>query len=253
MIKTPIIPKCKVCFMVKVTIFNEFVHEKTEQKVADIYPEGIHTALKNGLEDDEISVRCITLDTVSEITKELLDDTDVLIWWGHMRHHLVPDETATLVRDAVLRGMGAIFLHSGHHSKPFKLLMGTSCNLTWRSDGDRELLWVVNPAHTIAQGIGRFIELDHEETYGEPFGIPEPQQTVFIGNFEGGEVFRAGCCWRKENGKVFYFQPGHEEYPTYYNEDIIKIIKNAVHWAKPDYRIDELVCPKVEKPLGGEL
>jgi len=235
--------------MVKVTIYNEFVHEKEMQEVADIYPDGIHMALKNGLEDDEIQVRCITLETVSEITKELLDYTDVLIWWGHMRHNLVPDETANLVKDAVLRGMGAIFLHSGHHSKPFKLLMGTSCNLTWREDGDRELLWVVNPAHPIAQGIGRFVKLEHEETYGEPFGIPEPQQTVFIGNFSGGEVLRAGCCWRKENGKVFYFQPGHETFPIYYNEQILRIIKNAIHWAKPDYRITELVCPHVKKPL----
>ena len=235
--------------MVKVTIYNEFFHEKEEQKVADIYPEGIHMALKKGLEDDEIQIRCVTLDTVSEITKELLDDTDVLIWWGHMRHHLVPDETANIVKDAVLRGMGAIFLHSGHHSKPFKLLMGTSCNLTWREDGDRELLWVVNPAHPIAQGIGRFVNIEHEESYGEPFGIPEPQQTIFIGNFEGGEVLRAGCCWRKENGKVFYFQPGHETYPIYHNEEILKIIKNAIHWAKPDYRIAELTCPHVKKPL----
>ena len=235
--------------MVKVTIYNEFVHEKEMQEVADIYPEGIHTALKKGLEDDEIEVRCVTLETVSEITKELLDDTDVLIWWGHMRHNLVPDETANLVKDAVLRGMGAIFLHSGHHSKPFKLLMGTSCNLTWREDGDSELLWVVNPAHPIAQGIGRFVKLEHEETYGEPFGIPEPQQTVFIGSFSGGEVLRAGCCWRKENGKVFYFQPGHETFPIYYDEQILKIIKNAIHWAKPDYRIAELTCPHVKKPL----
>lgn len=235
--------------MVKVTIFNEFAHERENQKVAEIYPEGIHMALKSGLEDDEISIRCITLDTVSEITKELLDDTDVLIWWGHIRHHLVPDETANLVKDAVLRGMGAIFLHSGHHSKPFKLLMGTSCNLTWREDGDRELLWVVNPAHPIAQGIGRFVNIEHEETYGEPFGIPEPQQTVFIASFEGGEVLRAGCCWRKENGKVFYFQPGHETFPIYYNEEILRIIKNAIHWAKPDYRINELTCPHVKKPL----
>lgn len=236
--------------MVKVTIFNEFAHERENQKVAEIYPEGIHMALKKGLEDDEISIRTVTLDTVSEITKELLDDTDVLIWWGHIRHHLVPDEIAILVKDAVLRGMGAIFLHSGHHSKPFKFLMGTSCNLTWREDGDRELLWVVNPAHPIAQGIGRFVNIEHEETYGEPFGIPEPQQTVFIANFEGGEVLRAGCCWRKENGKVFYFQPGHETFPIYYNEEILRIIKNAIHWAKPDYRINELTCPHVKKPLG---
>lgn len=234
--------------MIKVTIFNEFYHEKTEERVAKIYPQGIHNALKQGIEDEEIVVRTATLENINEeLTQEILADTDVLLWWGHMKHGDVPDETAAQVRDEVLKGMGAIFLHSGHHSKPFKLLMGTSCNLSWREDGDRELLWVVNPAHPIAQGIDRFVKLDYEETYGEPFGIPEPQQTVFIGSFEGGEVLRAGCCWRKENGKVFYFQPGHETFPIYYNEDIIKIIKNAIHWAKPDYRIKELSCPNVAK------
>lgn len=236
--------------MVKVTIFNEFFHEKTKESVAKIYPHGIHNAIKSGIEDEEILVRTATLDTINEdLSEEILADTDVLLWWGHMKHRDVPDEIAARVRDEVLKGMGAIFLHSGHHSKPFKLLMGTSCNLSWRENGDRELLWVVNPAHPIAQGIDRFVKIDHEETYGEPFGIPEPQQTVFIGSFEGGEVLRAGCCWRKENGKVFYFQPGHETFPIYYNEDIIKIIKNAIHWAKPDYRIKELSCPQVKKPL----
>lgn len=235
--------------MIKVTIYNEFTHEKTDCNVSKIYPDGIHTAIKNGIEDDEIVVRTVTLDTISEITKELLDDTDVLIWWSHMKQSLVPDEIASLVQNAVLRGMGAIFLHSSHLSKPFVLLMGTSCSLSWRDDAERELLWVVNPAHPIAQGIGRFIKLEREETYCEPFGIPEPQQTVFLAGFEGGEVFRAGCCWRKENGKVFYFQPGHEDYPIYYNKDILKIIKNAVIWAKPDYRVNELTCPHIKKPL----
>lgn len=235
--------------MIKVTIYNEFTQEKTDCNVSKIYPDGIHTAIKNGIEDDEIVVRTVTLDTIFEITKELLDDTDVLIWWSHMKQSLVPDEIASLVQNAVLRGMGAIFLHSSHLSKPFVLLMGTSCSLSWRDDAERELLWVVNPAHPIAQGIGRFIKLEREETYCEPFGIPEPQQTVFLAGFEGGEVFRAGCCWRKENGKVFYFQPGHEDYPIYYNKDILKIIKNAVIWAKPDYRVNELTCPHIKKPL----
>ncbi len=234
--------------MINVTIFNEFIHEKQEENVAKIYPDGIHEALKKGIEGGEIAVRTATLDNINEaLSEEILRDTDVLLWWGHIKHNDVPDEIALRVRDEVLKGMGAIFLHSGHHSKPFKLLMGTSCNLSWREDGDRELLWVVNPAHPIAEGIERFVKLDHEETYGEPFGIPEPQQTVFIGSFEGGEVLRAGCCWRKENGKVFYFQPGHESFPVYYNEEILRIIKNAIHWAKPEYRVKELSCPHITK------
>ena len=235
--------------MIKVTIFNEFYHEREAEEVRAVYPQGIHMALKEGLADEEISVRTVTLlDEECGLTQEVLDDTDVLIWWGHMRHHLVPDAVAQRVRDAVQGGMGAIFLHSAHHSKPFKLLMGTTCHLTWREDGDRELLWVVDPAHPIAQGIGRFIKLDHEETYGEPFGIPTPQELVFIANFEGGEVLRAGCCYRRDNGKVFYFQPGHETFPTFYQPEILRVIKNAIHWAKPTYRVKP-TCPQVTKPL----
>ncbi len=233
--------------MLHVTIYNEFIHEQTEDSVRAVYPEGIHMALKKALECDDIAVRTVTLETVQELTEELLNDTDVLIWWGHMRHGDVPDEIAERVQSAVLRGMGAIFLHSGHHSKPFRLLMGTPCNLSWREDGDREYVWVVNPAHPIAQGIGRYIHLEHEETYGEPFMVPEPDELVFIGNYEGGEVFRSGCCYNRGYGKIFYFQPGHESFPTFYQPDVIRVIKNAIYWAKPVYRAKELTCPNVKK------
>lgn len=236
--------------MIRVTIFNEFLQEKTQEDVIAVYPNGIHNALKAGIESEEFAVKTVTLDDENcGINEEVLKNTDVMLWWGHMAHHRVPDEVASQVKEAVLKGMGIIFLHSAHHSKPFKMLMGTSCNLSWREDGDRELLWVCNPAHPIAKGIDRFIKLDHEETYSEPFGIPEPDELVFIGNFEGGEVMRSGLCWKKENGKVFYFQPGHETFPTYYNEGILKVIKNAVYWAKPDYRVKELVCPNIKRPL----
>lgn len=235
--------------MIKVTIFNEFRHEKQKESIRAIYPDGIHGAIKAGIEDEEVVVRTVTLDDPEcGLTQEVLDDTDVLLWWGHMAHHEVPDEVAQRVRDAVHSGMGAIFLHSGHHSKPFRLLMGTPCNLTWREDGDYELVWVVNPAHPIAQGIGRFIKLEEVETYGEPFSIPEPDELVFIGSYEGGEVFRSGCCWQRGNGRVFYFQPGHETYPIYHQPEIIKVIKNAIHWAKPTYRA-VIECPHVKKPL----
>ena len=235
--------------MIKVTVFNEFRHEKESEAIRAIYPDGIHGAIKAGIADDEIVVRTVTLDDPEcGLTQEVLDDTDVLLWWGHMAHHEVPDAVAQRVRDAVHSGMGAIFLHSGHHSKPFRLLMGTPCNLTWREDGDYELVWVVNPAHPIAQGIGRFIKLEEVETYGEPFSIPEPDELVFIGSYEGGEVFRSGCCWRRGNGRIFYFQPGHETFPIYYQPDIIRVIKNAVHWAKPTYRAP-IECPHVKRPL----
>jgi trehalose utilization protein len=156
----------------------------------------------------------------------------------------VPDAVAALIRDAVLEGMGAIFLHSGHHSKPFRLLMGTSCNLTWRESGDSEILWVIDPAHPITRGIDRFFRLPEEETYGEPFVIPNPDKVLFIGSYSGGEVFRSGVLYERGNGKVFYFQPGHESYPTYYDANVRRVITNAVRYVAPTYR-ERIGCPHV--------
>lgn len=232
----------------KVAIYNEFLHEKTEESVRKIYPQGIHEALASFLRSDDVEIKCFTLDNVDEITAEALADTDVMLWWGHMGHHKVPDEVAVRVRDAVQMGMGIVFLHSGHHSKPFRLLMGTSCNLTWRENGDMERIWTINPAHPIAQGIGRYFELPHVETYGEPFGIPEPDEVIFMGWYEGGEVFRSGCTFHRGNGRIFYFQPGHETFPIFYDPNVQTIIRNAVQWVKPIYRVPELLCPHVKKP-----
>ena len=235
--------------MIRVTVWNEFRHEKTDERVAAIYPDGIHKTIAAFLDtDEEITVRTATLDEPEcGLTQEVLDTTDVLLWWGHLAHHEVPDEIVDRVQESVLKGMGLIVLHSAHHSKIFKRLMGTSCNLSWREDGDMERLWVVAPDHPIVQGIDRYFDLPHEETYGEPFDIPEPDKLVFIGWYEGGEVLRAGCCYRRGRGKIFYFQPGHETFPTFYNENVQTVIKNAVRWAAPVYRSNVLSCPFVEK------
>ena len=234
--------------MLRVTIWNEYAHEKTDERVREVYPNGIHNAIADFLRSDEIEVRTATLDDEEcGLTEDVLKNTDVLIWWGHMKHHMVPDEVAARVRDEVLKGMGFIGLHSAHHSKPFKLLMGTSCNLSWREDGDMERVWTINPAHPIAQGIGRYFELPHVETYGEPFGIPEPDEVIFMGWYEGGEVFRSGCTFHRENGRIFYFQPGHETFPIFYDENVQTIIRNAVYWAKPILRLETLECPHISK------
>lgn len=233
--------------MIKVTVWNEFIHERENETVKEIYPEGMHKTIADFLQCDDITVRTATLlDEECGLTQEVIDDTDVLIWWGHVGHEQVPDEIAWRVRNAVLEGMGFIALHSAHHSKPFKLLMGTSCNLNWREHGDLERVWVCNPSHPIVQGLGRYFEVPHEEMYGEPFGIPEPDQLIMMGWYEGGEVFRSGCCYNRGCGRVFYFQPGHETYPTFHIPEIQKVIKNAVYWAKPLVHIP-LDCPKVDK------
>ncbi len=236
--------------MIKVTVWNENVHEREQESVKAVYPDGIHNCIRRFLEtDDEIIVRTATLDMPEcGLPDEVINDTDVMIWWGHCHHNEVPDEIVKKVYERVLKGMGLIVLHSGHYSKPFRMLMGTTCDLRWR-DNDRERVWCVNPTHPIAQGLPPYFELEHEEMYGECFRIPKPDDVVFAGWFAGGELFRSGCTFTRGNGKIFYFQPGHEEYPNYKNEYIQRIITNAVKWAKPVEMIDVLECIHPKEPI----
>ena len=234
--------------MIRVLVWNEFIHEKADSKVAAIYPDGIHGAIAEFLSaNEDIEVKTATLDDENcGITKEVLANTDVLIWWGHVGHGRVPNEVAEMVRDAVHEGMGMIFLHSAHHSKPFKLLMGTSCNRTWRESDDSEVLWVIDPSHPITRGIDRYFKLEAEETYGEPFTVPNPDKVLLISNYSSGEVFRSGLYYERVNGKIFYFQPGHESYPTYKVPEVQTIITNAVRFVAPTYR-QTITGPHVRK------
>jgi trehalose utilization protein len=218
--------------LIQVTIWNEFQHEKIHKKVADIYPEGIHQAIADGIGCTDFSIRTATLEEAEHgLTDEVLQSTDVLIWWGHMAHKKVEDTVVDRVHARVLQGMGLIVLHSGHNSKIFKKLMGTTCALKWREAGEKERLWVVNPSHPIAEGIGEFIELPEEEMYGEHFDIPTPDDVVLVSWFQGGEVFRSGCTFHRGKGKIFYFRPGHETHPTYFHPGVLRIIANGVRWA----------------------
>ncbi len=234
---------------IRVTVWNEFVHEKKHEKVREIYPDGMHVVIAKGLgEAGDIEVQTATLEEPEHgLTEKVLDSTDVLIWWGHMAHNQVKDEIAARVQQKVLDGMGFIGLHSAHFSKPFTRLMGTTCSLKWREIGEKERLWNVAPGHEITEGLGEYFELPHVEMYGEPFDIPEPDRLIFISWFQGGEVFRSGCCFERGNGRIFYFRPGHETYPIYYDKTVIKVITNAVRWAKPRIR-QAHVCPST-KPL----
>ncbi|RIP36057.1 trehalose utilization protein ThuA [Staphylococcus gallinarum] len=217
----------------RITIWNEYRHEQENEEIRQIYPDGIHNAIGDCLKSEH-NVTTATLDEPEHgLTDERLNDTDVLIWWGHKAHEEVSDEVVAKVKAHVLQGMGLIVLHSGHFSKIFKSLMGTSCDLKWRESDDTERLWVVDPTHPITESLSSYVELQQEEMYGEHFDIPTPDETVFISWFEGGEVFRSGVTYKRGKGKVFYFRPGHESYPTYYNKEIQQVIKNAVNWAQP--------------------
>lgn len=218
----------------RVVVWNENRHEKQNPIVTDIYPNGIHGCISEFLTKAGHEVSTATLDDPNHgLTPELLNDTDVLIWWGHLAHDEVDDKTVEMIHQRVLKGMGLIVLHSGHFSKIFKKLMGTGCDLKWREADDRERVWVVDPSHPITEGLNQYFELEKEEMYGEHFDIPAPDQLIFISWFEGGEVFRSGATYQRGRGKVFYFRPGHETYPTYYNQSVQTVIKNAVKWTAP--------------------
>ena len=232
---------------IRVTVWNEFRHEKSNAAVKSIYPDGIHGAIAKGLSAaGDLTVRTATLDEPEHgLTQDVLEVTDVLTWWGHTAHGEVADQVVKRVQTRVLEGMGLLVLHSGHFSKIFRALMGTNCSLKWREAHEKERLWNLEPAHPITQGIGEYIELPNAEMYGERFDIPTPDKLIFISWFEGGEVFRSGCCWERGHGRIFYFRPGHEVYPIYHNPQIIQVITNAVRWARTGSRLPDS-CPNAK-------
>ena len=217
--------------MTRVTVWNEYRVEKSDEKAREVYQDGIHGAIADFLEDEGFDVQTATIDEPEHgLTEDVLEATDVLVWWGHEAHDEVEDEVVERVRERVLSGMGLLVLHSGHFSKIFKRLMGTTCDLSWRNEGETERLWTVEPGHPIAEGVPESIEVPEAEMYGERFDVPAPDALVFTSWFEGGEVFRSGCCYRRGAGRIFYFRPGHETYPIYRQPEIQTVVTNAVEW-----------------------
>ncbi|MGE0758473.1 MAG: ThuA domain-containing protein [Pirellulaceae bacterium] len=222
----------------RVTVWNEFIHERQHEAVRVHYPAGIHAVVAQALQQhlgSHVDVRTATFDQPEHgLPEDVLAATDVLTWWGHAAHDRVDDTLVDRVQQRVLSGMGLLVMHSGHASKIFRRLMGTSCMLRWREAAERERLWIVDPSHPIAAGLeGECFELTHTEMYGEFFDIPAPDEIVFISWFEGGEVFRSGCTFRRGKGKIFYFRPGHETFPIYHNAQVQRVLANAVQWLAP--------------------
>ena len=233
---------------IRVTVWNEFRHEIKHENVKAVYPNGLHTVIGEGLlaaGDFEVNYAWLDKDAEHGLSEEVLQNTDVLTWWGHCAHHEVKDEIVDRVQKHVQQGMGLVVLHSGHFSKIFKRMMGTTCSLKWREAAEKERVWTVESAHPIAQGLPEYFELPHTEMYGERFDIPTPKDVVFISWYEGGEVFRSGVTFERGYGRIFYFAPGHETFPIYRDENVRKIIANGVRWAAPRIR-REITCPCVK-------
>jgi trehalose utilization protein len=242
---------------ISVIVWNEFLHEQRNEGVKALYPQGMHATIAEALRQTGVAGHLPHANATLEVSTATLEEPehglsearlaacDVLIWWGHMAHDRVDDEVVARVHKRVLEGMGLIVLHSGHFSKIFRKVLGTNCSLKWREADEKERLWVVEPSHPIAAGLGEYFELPYEEMYGERFDIPQPDELVFLSWFEGGEVFRSGCCWQRGHGRIFYFRPGHEAYPTYHDANVQRVLANAVRWAAPRVQIVD-TCPNAQ-------
>lgn len=221
--------------MIRVTVWNEHIQDREDPQVLAVYPNGLNAAIASAFSGDaRFCVRTATMDQPAQgLPDELLSQTDVLFWWGHVGHAQVEDSLIERIACRVRDGMGLVILHSAHYSKLFRRLMGTECRSKWWEQGDRERLFTVLPGHPIAAGLPEYFELPHEETYCEHFNIPTPDELVFLSWFSGGAVLRSGCCYHYGAGRIFYFQPGHEAYPTYYDPNIRRVLVNAAAWAAP--------------------
>jgi trehalose utilization protein len=237
-----------------VTVWGENVHERQDERMRELYPDGLHGAIADGISTvlgERARVRTALLDQPEHgLTDAVLAETDVLTWWGHLAHDEVDDSIVARVQERVLGGMGLVALHSAHGSKVFRRLMGTSCTLHWRNAGERELVWTVDPTHPIAAGVPHPIVIERQEMYGEPFDIPRPDELVFVSSFAGGEVMRSGCCFVRGAGRVFYFSPGDQDYPVYHQPEIRRVIANAVMWAAPARPRTANAAENVKAPAG---
>jgi trehalose utilization protein len=245
---------------------------------------------KAGKGQRELAVRSVRLDDPEQgLSSEVLDNCDVLVWWGHQRHGEVKVATAEAIVQRVITGqLSLIALHSAHWSTPFIEAMNAravadaisglskeeqakvkltkvqpekrlyrkdepltpSSKKTAQADGTL-LLEVRLPScvfsgvkdsgtpshvrtllknHPIARGVPAAFDIPQTEIYDGPFHVPAPDAIIFDERWDGGETFPAGCLWKMNLGKVFYFRPGHETYPIFKQPEVMRIVENAARW-----------------------
>ncbi len=207
----------------------------------NVYPNDVNTAIAEGLKP--LKAYDIVIANLSDAEQGLpdsvLNNTDVLIWWGHRRHDDVKDELVQRITRRVKEdGMGFLPTHSAHFSKPLKAILGTPCSWSYYiPDGARVDVIVQDPRHPIARGVKNFT-VPHTERYGDPFQVPTPEAVIFDGIYtlpdgKTGEHAQQGMVWTIGKGRVFYFQLGHETYPIYDMPEVQQIFRNGVQWATP--------------------
>lgn len=218
----------------RIVVWGENEHERIHSAVSSVYPSSMHETIATGLRERLLGEATVDTATFQEPAHGLdmprLKAIDVLFWWGHLLHEEVQDSVIQSIHERVLEGMGLVILHSGHLSKIFRRLMGTSCTLRHREGTDREVIWTVAPAHPIAAGIPHPFIIPTQEMYGEFFDVPAPDELVFLSAFTGGEVMRSGLCWTRGGGRIFYFGPGHETHPVFHQPVVMDVLANAARW-----------------------
>lgn len=234
----------------KVVVWDENLHENNEE-IKKVYPEGISRRIVEGVRSENSEALdwefvCVHSDMPDfGLSDTLLEETDVLVFWAHKTHEIFPEYLVEKLYQKVMSGMGLIVLHSAHLSKIFRRLMGTTCTLRY-CYGDVARVWKTNPQHPIAEGVSEYFDIE-EETYGEFFDIPKPDDVVFMSWFSGGNLFRGACTWQRSYGKIFYFHPGHETNASYYHPEVLKIIGNGIKWANSKKKREKIVCEYWDK------
>ena len=240
----------------RVTVWNEFVHERRDDAVRAIYPDGMHDVVGAALErylGDAVSVRFATLDQPDHgLADDVLEETDVLTWWGHCAHDRGLRRSGRPRRQARLAGHGPGPHALGPLLKGFQAgswapgaVFAGATPRTGSSFGRSTRVTLY------ARVCPSPIVIPRQEMYGEFFDIPQPDELVFISSFTGGEVFRSGCCFTRGRGRIFYFSPGDQEYPVYHNEAVTRVIANAVQWCTPSRRTTDALCRRPTRRMAG--
>ena len=102
----------------------------------------------------------------------------------------------------------------------------------YRNDGKPSTTRVSDRQHPLAAGLPNVFTLDRTEMYDEPYHVPAPDAVVCEETWAAGERFRSVMTWRVGDGRVVYIRPGHETYPVWKDERMLRLLENATRWQR---------------------